>query len=174
MADNGTAAAETDAPTSALIRELLSFKELRPCDEEACRVFFGRLDVCDIRMRFASLHFSMRLFLPSPRGIAFAALDAAEEIVGVANLVHLDRHIAEIALIVRSDRQRRGIGRQLLAQALRWAGDQGFSHLLGYVLRENQRMRALARTMGFRSVGTDGLLIEMRCPISRTTGKERG
>ena len=151
---------------------LLSLKELDLADEEACRVFFGRLDAYDVRMRFASLHFSMALFLPPSCGIAFAAFDTADEIVGVTNLANLGA-AAEVALVVRSDRQRRGIGRLLLGQAIRWAGDQGFSHLVGYVLHENRRMRALARTMGFRGVDTEGLLIEMMRPTSRTTRRER-
>jgi GNAT superfamily N-acetyltransferase len=53
------------------------------------------------------------------------------------------------AVVVRSDRQRRGIGRALLAHAIRQAAVLGLSQVAGLVLPENTAMLALARAMGF-------------------------
>lgn len=147
-----------------------TISELRTSDAHACNVFSHHLDRQDIRMRFASLHFSIRHILPGLTGAnedaAFAAVDAAEMILGVVNLAYLISDSAEVAVIVRSDYKRRGIGRSLLAHAIQRAEYDGLSRLIGYVLAENRAMLALARAMGFQSIRRDEFFIEIRRSIS--------
>jgi GNAT superfamily N-acetyltransferase len=165
-----------DQPTmnSLIVRAAhghFTIRELRAADAQACDVFFRHLDREDIRMRFASLrHFSIHDFLPRLNrvnaNVAFAAFDAAEMILGVINLVDLSYDSAEVAVIVRSDYKRRGVGGSLLAHVIQRAECDGRSRLIGYVLAENQAMLALARVMGFQSTRWDSFFIEVSRSIS--------
>jgi acetyltransferase len=143
---------------------------LRASDERTCNMFFDRLDVCDLRMRYPGLRFSMHYFLPMARGesrnAAFAAFDAGDAMVGVVNVVGVNSDSSELAVIVRSDYKRRGIGSALIAHAIQWGEENGLARLFGLVLAENWPMRALARVMGFQSVGSAGLLIELSRSIT--------
>lgn len=142
-----------------------TIRELRGSETQACDVFFRRLDPQDIRWRFASPRSSPGDLLPGAgRGngsVAFAARDAADTIVGVLNLERLNSDCAEIGVVVRSDRKRLGIGRALLAHAIRWAGCVGLSRVTGYVLAENLAMLDLAGRMGFRCIRRDLPLLEL-------------
>lgn len=148
-------------------RGRFTIRELRASDVQACNVFFDHLDRHDVRMRFASPRtFSFHHFLPglarTDEGVAFAAVDAAEMILGVVTLVYLNSGSAEVAVIVRSDYKRRGIGSSLLGHIIQRAEDDGLSELVGYVLAENQAMLALARVMGFQSSRWDSFFSEVR------------
>jgi GNAT superfamily N-acetyltransferase len=156
-----------DDPTRCVV----SIRELRASDAQACYVFFKHLHPDDVRMRFASPRaYSFSLFLPciAGRSLAFAAVNAADMIVGVANLVHLSPSTAETALAVRSDHKRRGIGRSLLGQVLRHAEEDGLSQLSGSVLADNKEMLAFAEAMGWRRIGRNGLFIIVGRQISST------
>lgn len=61
---------------------------------------------------------------------------------------------AEVALIIRSDLQRRGLGATLLANVIDDARDAGFNLLIAYVGYGNLPMRRLARRFGFEFAGT--------------------
>ena len=132
-----------------------SIRELHRSDRLACEQFFGKLDRYDIRMRFASAGASSAdLFFPDAgkraEGIALAAVDGADVILGIVNLALVGSGSAEFAVIVRSDHKRRGIGRSLIEHAVQRAARDGFSDLLGYVLAENRPMLALAGEMRFQ------------------------
>lgn len=137
-------------------------------DRRACELFVEHLDPDDLRMRFGSLYFPIPHLLPELNGASKTATLGAFAmrggIVGIVNVVCLTPISAELGIIVRSDRKRRGIGRALLMHAIQWAGGHGLLHVSGQVLVENQPMRALARAMGFQSVGRDGFLIELSRP----------
>jgi GNAT superfamily N-acetyltransferase len=148
-----------------------SIRELRTAGAQACNVFVEHLNRHDTRRRFASSWtYSFHHFLPgfarAHEGMAFAAVDATEMILGVVTLAYLNCHSTEIAVIVRSDCERCGIGRSLLAHVVQRAGDDGLSELVGYVLVENQAMLALARVMGFQSSRWDSLFFEVRQLVS--------
>jgi acetyltransferase len=159
---------QIDRPPS----EPVSIRDLTLSDAEACMAFCERLEPHDIRMRFAAIRSAPEYFLPEHAlaggGLAFTARDPAQAIVGVANLAYTNAVAAEIGLAVRSDRQRRGIGRALLAYAIRWAERDGLSQLDGYVLDENRPMLSLAQAMGFRQMRRSDVFIELRRPISCT------
>lgn len=122
---------------------------------EACEAFVRRLARDDIRMRFGSPRCSIQSLLPSwtapSHNVAFGAVTAAGEILGIANLPRLAAGAAELGLIVRSDYKRRGVGRALIAEAVRWAAGHGVSHIVGIILAENRPMLALAEAAGFRA-----------------------
>lgn len=142
-----------------------TIRELCTADTHACAVFIRHLDPDDIRLRFASLGFSPQHLMPpesdQSASVAFVATDAAGAVLGVVNLAPLTAQAAEIAVIVRSDRKRRGIGRALVAHAIEWAQNQRLEQLVGLVLAENAAMLALAEAMGFRS-RWEGVFVEVR------------
>jgi acetyltransferase len=81
--------------------------------------------------------------------MAFLLLDR-EELLGVGRLyADPDFEQAEFALIVASDRQRRGYGELLLRHVLDYARKRGIKRVVGYVLRENKRMLDLTERLGF-------------------------
>jgi RimJ/RimL family protein N-acetyltransferase len=88
-------------------------------------------------------------------------LDEGGAICGVVHLVRVSPARAEIALIVRSDRVRRGIGERLLRAALKRASRQGLAVLDAFVLYENIPMLRLARKVGFESRDTSGLSVAL-------------
>jgi len=139
-------------------------------DQEACERFCQQLDVGDIRMRFASPQAAIQYVLPGLSGpgsdVAFAAIEAAGSIVGIVNLAVLESDMAEVALIVRSDRKRCGIGRALLTRAIAHSQSIGIAQLAGYVLAENRPMLELARSMGFESRRWDRFFIEVSRSIA--------
>jgi acetyltransferase len=160
-------------PLSHLARQHFGIRELHASEEQACRIFFSHLALADIRMRFGYLHFSIRDLLPgqpgTSAGVAFAAVDAADQVLGIANLAYLTPGAAEMAVIVRSDYKRRGIGYCLLAHAINWAESQGLSEVVGHVFADNEPMLGLARRMGLHIVRWDGLDVEIRecIPLTR-------
>jgi acetyltransferase len=137
----------------------VSIRRLRPDDVAAYLRFARRLAPEDIRLRFGRLlrwrDACARDMLDT--GEAFAAFDARGEIVGVARLVE-----GEIALAVRSDLKRRGIGRRLLGHLVAHAVAHGMTRLSGYFLAENRPALALAHRAGFRLEGNYGSLVELR------------
>jgi acetyltransferase len=60
-----------------------------------------------------------------------------------------DNQWAEFAVIVRHDLTRLGLGRQLMGHLIEYARSRGIGELRGDVLRENTRMLALCRALGF-------------------------
>jgi acetyltransferase len=134
-------------------------RRLRPDDLGAYLRFAHRLEPEDVRLRFGRL---IRWTDDCVRGIldkgdAFAAFDRLGEIAGVARLIE-----GEIALIVRSDLKRHGIGRALLDRLVAHAVEHGMSELSGYFLAENRPAIALAHGVGFRLKGSFGSAIELR------------
>ncbi|MGH7015102.1 MAG: GNAT family N-acetyltransferase [Stellaceae bacterium] len=117
-------------------------------------------------LRLSAQHRISELVRPNP-GIAFAALDAAGTILGILSLGFQGGDIAEIAVTVRSDCKRRGIGRALLEYGIEWAERHGLTQLIGYVLAENRAMLALAHRMGFQAVLADPYHLELRRSVPR-------
>ncbi|MBA3589198.1 bifunctional acetate--CoA ligase family protein/GNAT family N-acetyltransferase, partial [Methylibium sp.] len=140
-------------------RELL-LRPIRPEDEALHRAFVEDLAPEDLRMRF----FSSRRELPRSelarlvqidyaREMAFIALatrpDGATETLGVVRSVADPDNIeAEFAIILRSDLKGRGLGHLLLSKLIAYLRGRGTQRMVGEVLRENQPMRELARSIG--------------------------
>jgi RimJ/RimL family protein N-acetyltransferase len=88
-------------------------------------------------------------------------------ICGVAHLVRLGQLQGEIALIVRSDRMRQGLGATLLRAALAHAAEQALSRLEAFVLYENIPMLRLARKVGFEPRHSSGLTVALDFDLGR-------
>jgi acetyltransferase len=110
----------------------------------------------DLRLRF---HGALRELSPLAAGrlaqidydreMVLVATEPAGAIAGVVRLVFdPEFETAECAIIVRSDRQRRGLGGRLLKEALAYADSHGASRVWGDVLRENAPTIDLGRRLG--------------------------
>jgi acetyltransferase len=136
--------------------ERLRIRPIRPEDEGLLQVFARHITAEDIRLRFfgplreLSHEMAARLSqIDYDREMAFLLLDR-EELLGVGRLyADPDFEQAEFALIVASDRQRRGYGELLLRHVLDYARKRGIKRVVGYVLRENKRMLDLTERLGF-------------------------
>jgi acetyltransferase len=87
--------------------------------------------------------------------MAFVALDAGGEIMGVARL-HSDSRYeqAEYAILIASDLKGKGLGWALMQLLIKYARAEGLKCLSGQVLHENTTMIAMCRELGF-DVGND-------------------
>ena len=138
-----------------LIRELR-----RPEDEDAYLRFGAEMAADDLRMRFAvpirwSVALAQRILMLD--GTVFAAFGEDGEILGVGRLAG-----NEVALAVRSELKRRGLGRALLEHIVHSALEHGIAELTGTVLAENRPMLALAQLAGFRITGSAGPTVSVR------------
>lgn len=135
----------------------LLLRPIRPEDEARHRDFLEAVAPADLRMRFFQAPHRLshdelaRLTqIDYDREMAFIAVDAAQHTLGVGRLVRDPDNIeAEFALLVRSDLQRRGLGRLLMQTLLDHAAAQGTQRVVGDVLRENHGMLGMMRAMGF-------------------------
>jgi len=131
-------------------------RPLGAAEWDIVRSFVRRTAREDLRLRFGRpLNFDdeatlQRAFgLRAESGEIIWALDDDAAVAAIAHRITLSRSEAEIALIVRSDVQRRGIGEFLLRQALARSARQGLKTVTGLVLWENRAMRRLAAKIGF-------------------------
>ena len=99
--------------------------------------------------------------IKSPNGEMMWMLEEGGAICAIVHLARLSPAQAEIALIVRSDRARRGIGEALLLAALARAARTGLRTLSAVVLHENTAMLRLARKAGFVPCKSLGLTAEL-------------
>ncbi|MBS0523195.1 MAG: bifunctional acetate--CoA ligase family protein/GNAT family N-acetyltransferase [Proteobacteria bacterium] len=140
--------------------EHLRIRPIRPDDEPLIQRFTGHLTAEDIRLRFfgpmRELTHEMAARLTQidyDREMAFLLLDGAgdrQELLGVGRLAaDPGFEQAEFALIVASDRQRRGYGELLLRHVLDYARKRGAKRVIGHILRENHRMIDLSKRLGF-------------------------
>ncbi len=148
--------------------ESLHIRPIRPQDEGMLSEFARQLTREDIRLRFfgpiRELTHEMAARLTQidyDREMAFLLLDGpkdGEELLGVGRVAaDPDFEQAEFALVVASNRQRRGYGQLLLRHVIAYARARGIKRMIGHVLRENRKMLALTERMGFeRQSGTSG------------------
>jgi GNAT superfamily N-acetyltransferase len=116
------------------------------------RLFFSHLAPADIRYRFGrlvSVEAGLRLLtLPNRCGSVIFGAFCPEGLVGVANLAKDDMGRAEIAILIRSDRKRRGIGAALMRAALCQATQERLQ-VYGFVEPSNAAIIGLMRRFGF-------------------------
>jgi acetyltransferase len=149
-------------------------RPLRATEWDMVRSFVRRTAREDLRLRFGRpLNFDdeatfQRAFdLKAGSGEIIWVLDDDASIAAIAHRIALSRSEAEIALIVRSDVQRRGIGEFLLRQALARSARQGLKSLTGVVLWENRAMRRLAAKIGFVPRQGSAWALELTLDIAR-------
>jgi uncharacterized protein YjiS (DUF1127 family) len=136
---------------------------------------FGRLlHPEDVRLRFgrrAALGDGdtfRRLFGLDDRRIeTVGAFDLSGQLLGLATIAWVRPATAEVALIIRSDLQRRGLGATLLAIVIKDARGAGFDLLLAQIDYGNVPMQRLARRFGFELTGNCATTIEAQLVIER-------
>jgi acetyltransferase len=155
------------APYPASERETREFqgraieiRPIRPEDEPAHAEFFDSLEVEDVRFRFFGVirhpeHGQLARFtqIDYDREMAFVAaeLDPPLRTLGVARAVFDRAHrSAEFAVVVRSSIKGGGLGRLLLEKIIDYCRRVGVQRLVGQVMQDNDRMLALARSLGFK------------------------
>lgn len=141
--------------------EAIVVRPIRPEDEPQHRAFIDLLKPQDLRLCF----FSARRELPLSESarltqidysceMAFTAVrtlpDGTAQTPGVVRaMTDPDNIDAEFAIIVRSDLKARGLGRLLMKKMIGFLSSRGTHRMVGYVLRDNEGMRGLARSLGF-------------------------
>jgi acetyltransferase len=137
--------------------EALEVRAIRPDDAPRLVDLVARSDAEDVRLRFRTglkrlpEVWAARLSqIDYDREMALVAVDAADAIVGVARLAGDPQgETAEFALMVRSDRQRQGLGHALMAALIDYARGRRYQRLWGSIARENEQMLCLAGDLGF-------------------------
>jgi len=142
-------------------------RRLEIADLPRC-VQFGRLlHPEDVRRRFGRLaalgdgDTFRRLFgLDDGKIETVGAFDVNGRLLGLATIAWIRPARAEVALIVRSDLQRRGLGATLLANVIKNARRAGFRLLLAHIDYGNVPMQRLVRRFGFERVGNRAATVE--------------
>ncbi|MFU8816144.1 MAG: GNAT family N-acetyltransferase [Pseudomonadales bacterium] len=139
----------------------LLLRPIVPEDEPALKRAFARLDADEIHNRFLqpmrTLHHMLAVRftqLDYDREMALVLADdgkpGQQDIHAVVRIsADPDNEQAEFAIIVQHHFAGQGLGRLLMDRILRHARARGIGTVWGVTLRDNRRMRALARTMGF-------------------------
>ena len=146
-------------------------RPIRPEDEPAHHDFLARTAPRDLYFRFfRAVHHMTHATLARltqidyDREMAFIAVmenkQGIPETVGVSRAISsADGSEAEVAIIVRSDLQGRGIGRALMQKTVDYCRRRGMRRLVGHALGENRSMLAMAEAFGFRRrAGEAGLV----------------
>jgi acetyltransferase len=132
-------------------------RPIRPEDAASYAELIARTGADDLRMRFFTLvrrlpakDLARYTQIDYDREMAFvAAEDGSRDILGEVRLfTYPDAATAEFALLVRTDLQRRGLGRALLLKAIDYCRARGSDTLIGQIRTDNEAMLALARRCG--------------------------
>ncbi|MET8550624.1 GNAT family N-acetyltransferase [Micromonospora zamorensis] len=113
----------------------------------------------------------LRRLLEPSRGLTLVATatgadGAAESVVALANLLG-EGDEAEVALLVRDDWQRRGLGSSLLRRLAQHADRAGYAALVLHVQADNAPMlRTLRRLNRSSSAERDGTLLTLTVPLA--------
>ncbi|MEQ8816659.1 MAG: bifunctional acetate--CoA ligase family protein/GNAT family N-acetyltransferase [Thalassobaculum sp.] len=134
----------------------VDIRPIRPEDEPGIAEMLARSSLEDLRLRFfapikqLSHESAARLTqIDYGREMAFVAV-GDDELLGVSRLAEdPEGETAEFAVMVRTDRQKRGLGERLMADLIGYARERGIATLHGSVLTENRRMLALCEKLGF-------------------------
>jgi ribosomal protein S18 acetylase RimI-like enzyme len=93
-----------------------------------------------------------RKHLAGGEGVTLVAEDSGRVVgfcTAIKNRDASDRFPGEIgAIYLLEEAQRRGLGRELFAEATRWLKAQGLEGFLVWVLKENQRARRFYEALG--------------------------
>jgi RimJ/RimL family protein N-acetyltransferase len=132
------------------VREVI--RRLEVIESTDWHLFFSHLAPSDIRYRFGRLvsaEAGLRLLtLPNRYGSVIFGAFCPEDLVGVANLAKDDMGRAEIAILIRSDWKRQGVGAALMRAAL-YQATQERLQVYGFIEPSNAAIIGLMRQFGF-------------------------
>lgn len=144
-------------PSGRVVR----LRPIRPEDEPEHYAFIAHLTPQDIRFRFFGQvkelpHTEMARFtqIDYDREMAFIASaekpGGGRETLGVVRTVtDPDNERAEFAIVIRSDQAQQGLGYRLLEKMIDYCRGRGTRGIVGQIMKDNPRMRELAKTLGF-------------------------
>jgi L-amino acid N-acyltransferase YncA len=170
------AQADTDVlPDGTVIR----IEPLRRGDRSAVTGLFGRLSAESRLRRFLSPKSTLSdrevTFLADVGRAEHAAMTAIDvrdgSVLGIARYAEHQGHpgVADTAVAVADDVQRRGIGTALMLRLVACARANGFHQLTATTLWENRPARALMRSSGFEARGSSGAEIELALELRPAT-----
>jgi acetyltransferase len=171
---------ELEEPITLKDGRQMLLRPIVPEDEPALNRAFARLDPDEIRNRFLQPmrtlnHIMAARFTQIDYDREMALVLTEEGIPGQRDIhavVRLsadpDNEQAEFAIIVQHQFAGQGLGRLLMERILAYARSRGIGTVWGVTLRDNQRMRALARALGFRQQAEEGDPSLMRMVIELT------
>lgn len=151
-------------------------RPIRPSDAEGLIELHDRLSLATRYRRYFSAKRSLYPaearyladvdFARSAAFVATVSEDGAERIVGDARLYVDPTAAAELALLVRDDHQRRGLGSVLAARLVAAAAcGSGVRTLRGEALPDNRPVLELFRKLGAGSLGRGEGVTELRAPL---------
>ncbi len=162
---------------------VLTIRPIRPEDAAIEQDFVKGLSVQARYLRFMSAiaeltpemlsYFTQIDYARAMALIAVQPTLQGERQVGVARYAVLpDGQTCEFAIVVGDDWQGKGLAYQLMQSLIGAACSRGLGVMEGIRLRQNARMRDLARSLGFESAQDpdDPALIRMRRVLQRTRG----
>ena len=134
----------------------LRVRPIRPEDGERLAAFYAAASPANLRLRF----FLSRREVPRSelarycqidyeREMTFIALDGDRMAGEVRAIADPDNISAEFAVQVASTWQGKGLGARLMGKLIAYLRSRGTSQVMGYCLRENAYMVALAKAEGF-------------------------
>jgi acetyltransferase len=136
----------------------LRIRPLRQCDDRAIRELYRRLSARTRYLRFSSPipeppDSLLRLItsVDDHRRLALLAeSDTVEggEVVALSEFAAIDDHTAEVALVVRDEWQRQGLGTALATRTLLAAEARGFDLFVAQMLYENVGVMRLLDRVG--------------------------
>jgi RimJ/RimL family protein N-acetyltransferase len=150
-------------------------RPLGPEDRDAIALAFARLSPESRRRRFlgpkpalSARELRWMTDLDHVTHEALAAVDERGDIIGVARYnAWTDRAgAADIAVVVLDEWQGRRIGTRLSLQAIARARANGFSLITGTTFWDNRPARKMLKRLGFRTVGSDGALLELELALA--------
>ncbi len=154
---------------------VVTVRPIRPEDEPGIADMLARSSPEDLRLRFfapirqLSHESAARLTqIDYGREMAFVAVEDGD-LLGVSRLAEdPEGETAEFAVMVRTDRQKRGLGERLMADLIGYARDRGITVLHGTVMTENRRMLALCEKLGFvrSSLPDDPGIAQLTLPLA--------
>lgn len=133
-------------------------RPIRPDDITLYPAFFEQTSKDDMRLRMispraATSEVTLKRFtqLDYDREMAFVALvDGQDDLGGVARIsADPDHEIAEFAVLIRTDLQGQGLGLAMLEHLIAYAKADGITELRGIIMRENTKMLAMCKELGF-------------------------
>jgi len=146
----------------------ISIRPIRADDAEAFARAYTRLSDLSRERRYLSLTPALRpadvrylTAVDHHEHVAFVALDpSSREIVGSARYIRLPTRpgVAEMAIEVIDDWQRRGVGRALLERLSRHAQAAGVQHFIAIVSAENLPMQRMLTRAGATAEMVNGEL----------------
>jgi GNAT superfamily N-acetyltransferase len=140
------------------------------------RAFAQRLKRNDVSLRFGRAldledNPTLRRYfdIKADGGEITWVLDETDAIIGVSHRVVISHSEAEIALIVRSDLKRLGIGELLLRKMLARSAHQDLKTLSAWVSRENRPVLRLAEKVGYVARDATQWAVEVTFDVRRAT-----